>query len=318
MAKSATDKDLSAAAPEPAKPEPTFEEMLGLVAQVVGEEFSLRYNRGDFGPLLVDLSNPSPDEAADDSNADPTTAPSAPAPTGLNPLSGLNSLGGGSNPLPGARPLADPTADSVSAKAQVLASVNSLPIWRPGIVSLGNGSSKEMIEKARKEQLDFLIHFDVILKVRTGSPVQNISRCRLINVATGKSIGLSKVMDSSEESKLAGGESGGREYVNSRLENFMSILDRDVKVIEMPKLTPESARRRLGMLLGSSQQRSLRTLAEIRLYEMRELLTRNEVEAAFDMVGGSDSLLFLYGSPEERASMARTWAAESTKKKSDS
>lgn len=276
------------------KPAPTLEAMLGLVAQVVGEEFSIRYERGDFGPLLADLSNTASDESSPTANTTPASA------------SGLGSLR-----LETPRPA---EAESKKPVSQVLTSANSLPVWKPGIVNLGSGSRKEMIEKARKSNLDFLIHFEVNLKSRPDKPVQNASRCRLLNVATGKSIGLSKLMDSNEEKKLAGSGTGGRDYVGEKIENLLATIDSEAKVTDLPKLAPAVARRRLGGLLGNSEQRSLRTLAEIRVYEMRKLLTPDQVEMAFEIVGGADSLLFLYGSAEERAALARAWAAESGKK----
>ncbi len=258
---------------------------LGLVAQVVGEEFNTRFSRGDFGPLLIDVDQPEPE-------------PSSPV-----PLLGLQGN------------LTNPTETAREAKKTALpTSSDSLRMWNPGIVYLGNAVTKEILEKAKSENIDIVIHFEVVLKAGRGDTIQNASRVRLINVSTGKSIGVSKTIDSNEESQLASKGTGGREYVSEQLENLLTILDRDIKVVEMPKLTPTVARRRLAMLLGSEPERSLRTLAEIRLYQKQQLLTPEEVETAFDIVGGSESLLLLYGTAVERVAMVRQLAAKPPEK----
>jgi hypothetical protein len=131
----------------------------------------------------------------------------------------------------------------------------------------------------------------------------------LITVSDAKTIALSKSMDSYEESQLSTkGVGGGRDYVSERIENLFGIIDRDVNLTELPPLTAEIVRRRLGQLLGSEPPRSLRTLAEVRLYQLKSLLTPEEVELAFEIVGGSDGLLMLYGPQEERIAIARQWA----------
>ncbi|MDB4633762.1 hypothetical protein OAG76_00005, partial [Rubripirellula sp.] len=78
-----------------------------------------------------------------------------------------------------------------------------------------------------------------------------------------------------------------------------------------PALTPEIARRRVEALVGSPQSRSLRTLAEVRMYQAKNLLTAEEVEAVFDIVGGAEGLLMLHGPQGEKLEMARQWALQS-------
>ncbi len=271
-----------------------LDEKLGLVAEVVGQELQTRYQRGDFGPLLTNVT-----VAEDEAQAKTTSQTADNQP---NPFGQLRPFG---------RPQAEPKAsDSEMKSAEALTSSDSLPMWKPGIVYVGDGTTKEMIDRAHQADIDLLIHFEVVLKSGRGETVQNISRCRLINVATGKSIGTSKPMDTFEEKQLAPKGTGGRAYVEDRIENLLSIIDRDVVIVDLPALTPELVRRRLGSLLDNTPPRSLRTLAEIRLYQLLELLTTEEVELAFEMVGGSDSLLFLYGSDEQRAALARQWATK--------
>lgn len=184
-------------------------------------------------------------------------------------------------------------------------------MWKPGLTFVGSGPSDEMIAAAKIEGIDFLLHCDVLLKEGRNDETQNVSRCRLFNLATGKQLALSRGMDSAEVAQMV---STGRmpsetAYVKEQLGSLIGIIDRDTKVAAMPAgLTADAARRRVGTLVSSPDAKSLKTLAEIRLYQSLKLLTADEVEAAFDIVGGPDALMLLHGPRAERLEMARTWA----------
>lgn len=215
------------------------------------------------------------------------------------------------------RSLTDVTADSgvketVSADFVDLLETGGdpLPLWRPGIVFLGEGSSQDNLAVARKAGLDLVIHIDVLLKPLQGEYVQNNARCRLFHVPSGKSMGLSKPVDSLEyaqQSRTKGLAS--RDYVNDQLANFWGIIDRETLTSELPPLTPEVAKRRVGALLSSGGGKNLRTLAEVRLFQSQQLLSEDEVLTAFDIVGGEEALALIYGSEEERLDTVRKWAA---------
>ncbi len=104
---------------------------------------------------------------------------------------------------------------------------------------------------------------------------------------------------------------GERAYVEEQLGNLFAILDREVKVIDLPKLSPEVARIQVARLISGPRARTLRTLAEIRLYQAQGLITESEVEAAYDIIGGVDALMLLHGPLDERLAMARQWAVDS-------
>ena len=185
-------------------------------------------------------------------------------------------------------------------------------MWQPGLVYLGSGTSDESIAAAKAANVDLVLHFDVILKPGRNDTVQNISRCRLLHVAAGKSIVTSKGMDSWEAAQFAAaGRMDERAYVQEQLANLFAIIDRDVKVIDFPKLSPDVARRRIASLIASPRSQRLRSLAEIRLYQAQQLVDDSEVEAAFDIVGGIDALTLLHGPLEERLAIVRKLAVES-------
>lgn len=256
-----------------------LDKTLGLVATVAADEFNKRFQSGDFGQILSTVS----------------------APTPVEPVRGAGRA---------ALVIQSPISESLN---QALSeAVEPLPMWRPGIVYLGEGTSDENIPLARAANIDVLLHFDVVLKPGRNETMQNISRLRAINVSTGKSIGVSKGMDNWEAAQLASsGRMGERAYVEEQLGYLFAILDRQVKAVDLPKLNADVARRRIASLIASPQSRTLRTLAEVRLYQALELISESEVEAAFDIIGSVDALMLLHGPVDERLAMARQWAVDS-------
>ncbi|MCO8120955.1 hypothetical protein NHH03_04335 [Stieleria sp. TO1_6] len=189
-------------------------------------------------------------------------------------------------------------------------SANTQPLWHPGIAFVGKGDADDMIANARKSGLDLLIHIDVLLKPLRGEFVQNICRCRLLHVPTGKSLGVSKPIDSLEAAQKAHAKgTASRDYVAEQLSNFLAIIDRSAVTTDLPTLTPEVASRRIGSILASGGGRNLRTLAEVRLFQSQQLLSDEEVIKAFDIVGGDEALQMMYASEEERLRIVHKWAA---------
>jgi hypothetical protein len=261
---------------------------LGLVAVVIGEEFDKRFQRGDFGPVFATLTQ-APEIDAGVANAPVVQlAPSGSMSAALN-----DALLDAGEPVHG--------------------------MWHPGIVFLGEGHSDEILSMAKQENLDLVLHFDVILKEGRNDDVQNISRCRLLQVSPpvdsrGRAkhqVVTSKGMDTNEAIQFASaGRMDEREYVTEQLSSLFAIIDRDVKVVDLPKLPAAVAQRRIATIISGPQARTLRTLAEIRLYQAKELISESEAEAAFDIVGGNDGLILLHGPQLERLEAARRWATE--------
>ena len=185
-------------------------------------------------------------------------------------------------------------------------------LWIPGVVFVGKGDSKEMIKIARGDSVDFLLHFDISVKTDRNGNVQNVSRCRLIHPGTGKSMATSKAMDSAEAAKLAGAGRGDEtEYVSERIEGLFLTIDRQIKTVDLPQLTPEIAKKRIASLMAISKGSQLKTLAETRLYQAQELLTEADVESIFNIVMGEKGLKLIHGTREQKLETARELALRS-------
>ena len=258
-----------------------FDKNLGLVADVVGEEFKKRFQSGAFGPLFSTVTAP------------PPPVDNGAGRNGAAPAASSHVVGGAVNEL-------------------LMDAGEPIAMWQPGIIFLGEGNIADVIPSARAAEVDLLLHFEVVLKAGRNNNVQNVSRCRLMNVATGKQEIVSKGMSNVEAAQVTrAGRQTERGYVMGQLSSLFSFIDRSATVSELPALTPEIARRRVEALVGSPQSRSLRTLAEVRMYQAKNLLTAEEVEAVFHIVGGAEGLLMLHGPQSEKIEMARQWALQS-------
>jgi hypothetical protein len=278
---------------------------LGGVAEAFATEFEKRFAAGDFGTIFQAEPN-----VVDESDS-------------MALLPGLKQPPNASRPRPlshrsPGRNSSDDHAPTIRKPvAELISNVPPpLPMWRPGIVFLGVGPSSEIIETAKAEKIDLLIHFDVVLKSQgrqNQTSVQNVSRARLIHVSKGKSLIVSKAMDSSEVQQMqsAGRLSDPRSYIDEQMSALWRLVDRDIKLVELPNLSPESARRRISSLLERAGVRNLRSLAEVRLYQSLGLITEEEANKAYHMIGGSDALTMMHGPRDERLEMAKTWTIES-------
>ncbi len=302
--------------------------VLGLVAKKVEEEFGSRYRAGQFGLALRDVSEtpvatgqPAPGQpgAAQPGAAQPGAARGpgfgqgpefgqgrafgqgqrrfAP---GTAPRGGgaFGNRRGGPAPL---SPLARQRRETMESYADP-----ERPMWTPGVLFLGEGPSQETVKTAQQEGLDLLIHFDVAIKTVREDDVENLSRCRVVHVATGKTIGVSKAFDGPEAERLVDFErTSEAEYVTEKLQNLLDIVDDKLAVTEMPKLSPEVAKRRVASLLTKSGDPPLRRLAEIRVYQSQGLIADEDVESAFQIIAGDDGLVLLYGPRDERIEIVR-------------
>jgi hypothetical protein len=269
-------------------PSSVLEQALGLVASSVGTEFQQRAMNGNFGLMLGMLDVETPEESS-------------------KPVSS----GGGNETSDGADAMnANPT-ESILRSAPKTHS-----IWYPGIVFLGEGASAEMVAVAKNLEIDFLIHFDIALKTDRDNKVENNARCRVIQVADGKTLAASKGIDGQEADRFSrGGRGTVDEYVTEQLAPVLAIMDQKVKVVDMPPLTPEIAKNRVAALLASvpmpgANKTSLRTLAEIRMYQSLGLLQQSDLDAAMDYIGGDEALFLIHGPLDARLQHACQWAVD--------
>ncbi|WP_145353513.1 hypothetical protein [Roseimaritima multifibrata] len=170
------------------------------------------------------------------------------------------------------------------------------PRWRPGIVSLGEMSQLDALELAKKEGIQFLLHFDVSVQDK-----KNRTMVRVLNVTTGDTVVVSKKMDNVEVYRLVQAErTTEREFVEEIISEMFTVIDEKCKVEPMIKLTPEIAKQRIAALLQEAPGFDFSGMAEVRLFQFLGLLQENEVAGALHLFGGDDALTMMYAMPERR------------------
>ncbi len=297
-----------------------METNLGLVATMISDEFGKRFQSGAFGLGLSSLQPPvaEPVAAAANSNLAQSSQDAeyeqqmreqeeqmreAAMQEGSGSEFGGFGVGGNGR--------AAPPAPISIGPAPLVPPSDALPMWVPGIVYVGEGRSDETLVKAKEEGIDLLLHFDILARKGRGDEVKHTSRCRIFQVSTGKSIVVSKAIDSDDAFQLTRtGRGSNSDYVAEQLSTMWSLVDREMTVVAMPQLTSDMAKKRVGSLVTSLPKRPLEALAEIRSYESAGLLSPEDVTLAFDLIAGEDAMKCLFAPIEERRQIIRDWATD--------
>lgn len=185
-------------------------------------------------------------------------------------------------------------------------SPSEMRMWVPGVVYIGEGSSREMTELAAKENIELLLYVVVSLKVSRLEEVQNITRAKIIDCKSGKTLVASGAMDNRDVKRLVAANRGTPEtHVSEQLETFWEIIDSRLKLSPFPNLTPDISRRRVSQLIADPKLTELRKMAEVRLFHQKGWLTDQELELAFEIIAGSDGTKILHGPKSESIPIIR-------------
>jgi len=179
----------------------------------------------------------------------------------------------------------------------------------PGIVYLGEGTSKELVTLAKEQDVDVLAVFDVrVSELRNGTK-KNDTGLRIVNVRTGKDaiktnpVNNIKVYLARQELK-----EGQDDPVDLMIDQLFKYADENYKVNDLPELTPEQAKSLVGKLISSKPENPLRALAEIRYYHIKQLLTDEELVLAYQkMIGDDEGTKLATGTDEVKKDTIRRY-----------
>lgn len=310
---------------------------LGLFAEVTGEMFDRRFTNGGFGNAFSRFgkkpaanSNQNPNGQGGGMAAMGPGGMAATGPGGMPMMGpgGMAAAGPGGPPIPAGYPgmtgmnppstpgmpegypgmmgpggMAGPGgAQGGNQQQSVAALVNRLPVdypqWRPGIVYLGQVDFKEVASAAQRAGVDFVLHFDVSVERRRES-VENETRLRVLNLTSSDKpqLAASKRLTSTDVKNRGRSGSVAKEIVASAVKPVFDAIDRDVVLMEMPSLTAEQAKKRIGDLLNDNSGNEMRHLAEVQLYRHRGLIDDQQVMNLAEMFIGNEAIRLFAGSP---------------------
>jgi hypothetical protein len=176
-----------------------------------------------------------------------------------------------------------------------------------GIVMLGEGTAKELLEAAEDQGVDVLVLFDVNIKknYKTGI-VTNETKMIVYDVNKGEDLYKSKGINNVKVQIARKEEKEEEDLVEAAFEKMFTALDEDketgLRVTEIPDaLTPENVKGYVSSLLTSEQFDRLPLLAEIKFFHHRGLITDEMLTKAFQHVlGEMDGAKLAEGKPAER------------------
>lgn len=174
------------------------------------------------------------------------------------------------------------------------------PMWIPGVAFIGEGGSREMTEAAAKDGIELLLYVVVSVKQSRTGDVQNISRVKIVDCKTGKTLIASGGMDNREVKRLLATKRGTAEgHIDEQLETLWKIIDSRLVLSPLPTLTPEVSRKRITQLMSDPSYSKLRKLAEVRLLHQKGWVADEELEQAFEIIAGADGVKILYAPTSE-------------------
>ncbi len=173
--------------------------------------------------------------------------------------------------------------------------LTGFPMWAPGIEYVGEGLFNDVLAKAKAGEIDVLLHFDVAVKESRTTPPSYATRCRMVLVETGETLGVSKNIDKAAiASSPTARRSDVRAAVEEQLLNLFELLDKRCFVEPMPALQPQHAVARIEALLSSNKAGSIRSLAEMVMFQSLNLIDSKLLDQAFYYAGGEGALRLLH------------------------
>ncbi len=193
----------------------------------------------------------------------------------------------------------------------------------PGVMLLGVGSKADLVERARKADVDSLIVFSVNVaksrrSSRTGSGPSQSSTTSMkiidLNNEGNKNLFSSKGLKDVDVAEMI---ESGKDPVDQEVERaFREIADSEFRAIELPAgLNLENVKNRIGRLLNEKPDNPLPTAVEIVSFYESDLLTDELAITAMKSLFGSDNAeVLVKGTASQRLEFLKAWLPASLDK----
>jgi hypothetical protein len=182
----------------------------------------------------------------------------------------------------------------------------------PTLSFIGVTKTVDLVERAKAGRFDALVVYDVEISInRRLRLIYNDCKARLINLADGKPLAISKQLKNTEAAKELA--KAGNDLIPKAMQPVTAALDAKVALTDLPTaLTADIIKsKRLGALTSLQEMTKLEALSEIRLWREKGLLTEEELAAAFGQIlGEEEGRKLAAGSDEERREVVLRLLAE--------
>ena len=285
---------------EPTEASAQFAFYTGDFGDAVLQQLNDRATEGKFG-AAIEVGSKYFEKKTESAAAPVSAGPSGPG--GMNGAmmqAMQRQMGGGRGGPPAAN-----TASSDKVESKLLA---------PGVTYLGKGSAKELMAKADKAGIDYVVVFKVDITVGPKDKVSNSTRVRILPA--------SRPAKGSELKEIYAGKSMNSEAITKRMnegdsplekeiEPMMAAVDSQIKLGDLPsKLTSEAAKGRVAKLAESKERNPLRSMVEIRYFHTIQMIDDKDLKEAIVKILGDESKYekLMRGESEmDRCAVLRKW-----------
>ncbi|MEO8495006.1 MAG: hypothetical protein ABI614_08040 [Planctomycetota bacterium] len=262
----------------------------GELGEKLAAAYTLRLMQGDFGEVLKKaMEGKSGGNQGDSGGAG---AAGYGAASGAMPMSGA--VGGGEGGGGGA-------AAAATQVTQIM----------PGLSMLGIGTQKELIDRAREDDIDAVVILDVKLRVNPEGLVTNETTIMLLEAKTQKKFYTTKKFNNITIQKARAEDK--EDGVDEELEKLFEAIDANLKMADLPDaLNAELVTKRVASLTAEKHDNPLPALAEVQMYHTKGLLEENALFAAYEQLLSVDAgRLLATGTEEDKKKALEPWLPES-------
>ena len=182
---------------------------------------------------------------------------------------------------------------------------------RPGVMLIGVGSKKGLIERAKAANLDALITFNVkVTTSRRGNPPTSTTSIKILDLKGDNEQMFSSrsLKDTMVQEKVDDGD----DPVGNEIERLFSVLDEQFTAESLPSaINEDNVKKRIGRLLKTSGENPLPAAVEIVAFYEKRLLSEDLAKTAMSRLFKSDDAhSLIVGDSDQRLAFLSKWLPE--------
>jgi|GEM_PF-4378231 len=180
----------------------------------------------------------------------------------------------------------------------------------PGVTMIGTEDKlMPLVESARKEGVDFLIVFNVDVRLANGI-IQNNTKVELIDVATGKQLKDVPATQQLLNTRVAKEMDEKRNNpVQNEVRRLFKAIDDKVQLTELPSTaTPEKLEPFVDKLLEAKHANAIPVMAQLRYYYHKKLINGDRyVSGCAKLIGDEKAKIVAEGNQEKMLTALATF-----------
>lgn len=177
----------------------------------------------------------------------------------------------------------------------------------PGLTFIGISSASDLMQKAQSANYDMLLVFDVSIEQKRQRAVQNETRVRLFKPKDKKPMKSTELLNSNEVGRKLDTESN---LIEKAMKGLFAKITEVATMTDMPtEFTSETIKKRVEILVEDKTRKPLESLFEIKYWNQKQLLSDEDLKAAYGkLLTGDEANKLLTGDEKERLAVIKKYA----------